>query len=1055
MENNELKKYILSLDAFLRSVELNKNIPLSFFLGAGASISSGIKSAEMCIWDWKLEIFLSQNSVLDRKLFDISLSSSRSRIQQWLDNQGNYPQLGSQNEYSFYAEMSFPILDDRRKYFQKLCSGKEPYVGYHYLSLLGKSGIISSVWSTNFDSFCAKAMIAHNIDVIEIGLDTQFRLNRQFQPHEVASVSLHGDYRYDSLKNTKSELQTQDLTLRKELCEVLKKTSLIVLGYSGRDDSVMETILEGFTQKNCTSRLFWCGYNADTPEPRVENLLININKLGGKAFYISTLGFDDLLERLSIHCLDGKLLEEAKKIREKNYSKFVEMKPFSIPSFMDTGLIKSNAFEIELPKDIFQFKLNQKSVGEYWNLCKELTIGKEVVAAPLKNYIFAFGNISEIKEIFGEHLLGNISRVPIDKNELTYDNGVIKSLLISALVRGFSKKFDLNSNEKNLIWRNNRHSTETINGMVVNVYDAVMLSLKIFERKTYLLLKPTIVGFSSDGNALDKGYNQELKRLLLTKQFNDKFNKALDTWRRTLLPDKPSIISYPLSNFENFKFLINKAPAFANIVSNNPKRSVIIPPSAKNLVDHKGILIEEPPLIFSNLQGNGYIQDTHQLRGILNNQPFDYALTKNGMLPGISVGVICPKIDSKKLTLFLSTMHQRVKVDSKQEYLLDYPGFSQAFGLPLDLPVPNQTGWYNCSEPEISVTQKDGSNYIKGELIKNIESLISSINPNVIFIFIPKRWSNWEKYEDVGESFDLHDFVKAYCVQKGIATQFIRESTLSKQYRCEIMWWLAQSIYTKSMRTPWILKDIDDETAFVGIGYGLDYSRGRGNHVILGCSHIYGSNGQGLKYKLSKIENPIIRRDNPFMSKDDARRVGDSIRQLFFESFHKLPQRVVIHKRNYFTKEERDGLIESLGSMTAIDMLEIQFDPMLRYVASKINNGKFSGDGFPVRRGTALVLDRQIAAIWTHGTADAITSGFKYYQGKNRIPAPLIITRHYGNSSIQSLATEILGLSKMNWNNFDLYSKLPATIESSHAIAKIGLLLDRFSNYSYDYRLFI
>jgi len=256
------------------------------------------------------------------------------------------------------------------------------------------------------------------------------------------------------------------------------------------------------------------------------------------------------------------------------------------------------------------------------------------------------------------------------------------------------------------------------------------------------------------------------------------------------------------------------------------------------------------------------------------------------------------------------------------------------------------------------------------------------------------------------------------------------------------------------MRTPWVLKEIDDETAFVGFGYGLDFSQGKGNHIILGCSHIYGSNGQGLKYKLSKIENPIIRRDNPFMSKDDARRVGDSVRQMFFESFHKLPQRVVIHKRNYFTKEEKEGLSESLGGVAAIDMLEIQFDPMLRYVASKIRNGKFSGDGFPVRRGTSLILGSRKAAVWVHGTADAVVSGRRYYQGKSRIPAPLIVTRHYGNSSLQTLATEILGLSKMNWNNFDLYSKLPATIESSKAIAKIGLLLDRFSNYSYDYRLF-
>jgi hypothetical protein len=56
---------------------------------------------------------------------------------------------------------------------------------------------------------------------------------------------------------------------------------------------------------------------------------------------------------------------------------------------------------------------------------------------------------------------------------------------------------------------------------------------------------------------------------------------------------------------------------------------------------------------------------------------------------------------------------------------------------------------------------------------------------------------------------------------------------------------------------------------------------------------------------------------------------------------------------------------------------------------------------------------------------------------------------------VQQLAEEILGLSKMNWNTFDLYTKLPATLQSSNEIARIGSLLQRFGTASYDYRLFI
>lgn len=1053
----ELKKtsndFFLPLDAFLRSIEINKNIPHSLLLGAGASISSGILSAEMCIWQWKREVFLSQNSGLERKLFDISLPNVKIQIQNWLDGQGDYPKQGSLGEYGFYAEKSFPISEDRRKFFQNLCVGKKPHVGYQYLSLLGKFGLISSVWTTNFDGLVAKAMIGSGIDVVEVGLDTTDRLNRLKNPNEVLSISLHGDYRYDALKNTPAELKVQDKNLRNALIGILKNMSLIVSGYSGRDDSIMETLLEGFTQPG-SGRLYWCDFDNHEPDKKTKDLISQIRSSRREAFYIPTLGFDDLIERLALHCLDGELLATARKIREDNKSLTKEFAPFSIKISKSIGLIKSNAFQMELPKEILQFKIREYTGSEVWSWIRDITKDKPIVAAPLKGNILAFGSIKDIQDAFGEYLVSEILRVPINDKELAHDDSVLKLLIVSALVKAFAANNGLRSNNKNLLWKSTKQSQRSIKTTKVDVFDAVNLSIKQLEKKVYLLLKPTVVGFNIDGSSLEKETNQELRRLLLTRQYNSQFNNALDAWRKILLPNKRMSITFPDNNLDTFDFNIRSRPAFAEIGSNSQRSSIALPPSAKSAITHTGILLDEPVLIFSNQQADGFVQDTHQLRGILRYQPFDYALTKNGMLPNVTIGVICPSRNSQTLSLYLNIIHKKVEVDSKQEYLLDFPGFSQAFGLPLSLPEPNQNGWCFCSEPNSQLDARTGANFLRNELIKNIESLKSSFNPNVIVIFVPNRWEKWVTYERDGEKFDLHDFIKAYCVQKGISTQFIRESTLSKSYKCEIMWWLAQSLYTKAMRTPWVLKEFDDKTAYVGLGYGLDFSQGIGKHVILGCSHIYGSNGQGLKYKLSKIENPIIRRDNPFMSKDDARRVGDSIRQLFFESFHKLPQRVVIHKRNYFTNEEKEGLSESLGGVAAIDMLEIQFDPMLRFVASKIQNGKFSGDGFPVRRGTALILGSQKAAVWVHGTADAVASGHRYYQGKSRIPAPLVITRHYGNSSLQVLATEILGLSKMNWNTFDLYSKLPATIESSKAIAKIGLLLDRFSNYSYDYRLF-
>ena len=48
--------------------------------------------------------------------------------------------------------------------------------------------------------------------------------------------------------------------------------------------------------------------------------------------------------------------------------------------------------------------------------------------------------------------------------------------------------------------------------------------------------------------------------------------------------------------------------------------------------------------------------------------------------------------------------------------------------------------------------------------------------------------------------------------------------------------------------------------------------------------------GEGLQYRLSQVENPVFYGKNPFLSGDDARRVGEQIRELFFESRSSIPK---------------------------------------------------------------------------------------------------------------------------------------------------------------------
>ena len=55
-------------------------------------------------------------------------------------------------------------------------------------------------------------------------------------------VQLHGDYRSEQLKNTRDELREQDDRLRRVLVEWRQRFGLVVVGYSGRDNSIMTAL---------------------------------------------------------------------------------------------------------------------------------------------------------------------------------------------------------------------------------------------------------------------------------------------------------------------------------------------------------------------------------------------------------------------------------------------------------------------------------------------------------------------------------------------------------------------------------------------------------------------------------------------------------------------------------------------------------------------------------------------------------------------------------------------------------------------------------------------
>lgn len=942
----------LQFDEFQRAIGISKNDTFSLLLGAGCSINSDIPSAEDCIWEWKRDIYKTNNSSSFGWIDNYKNPKTQEIIQNWLNNQGIYPERGCKEEYSFYAYKCYPIDEHRRQYFQKICSGKKPSIGYKLIPLLARKGMLDSVWTTNLDDLVVTACIGNGIQAIEITLDSVQRLNNRPQNrHELPVIKLHGDFKYGDLKNTEEELLNQDKTFRERLIEYVQDKHLIVLGYSGRDTSLMDTLKEAYSKQG-GGILYWCGYG-DNINSDIAELIQIATKNGRRAFYIPTDGFDSTLR-----------------------------------------------------------KITQIVVEDDNNLKKELL------------ELHQTSNIND-------------TITPFD----------LKCERVNKLL-----KSNLKTDYKGKIWTEN--NSKSISGHIV--YNAVLLSFDRISGEYYLSLNPDFVLANPN---IEKSSIQTIGLFFFQKLWNQQFNEYINYWREILLK-KNNEYEFPINSGTGFKFKIKNIPVFTNICDlNNPRIN------NHNVSSHhlllQGVQFKEIPLLFSTNNGNRTATDTHPMRGLLINKPYETGVN-DFLEKSITLGIISPSQDALRFYQFLENQNSKIKKhNDKDNYIIDYEGFFAIYGVSLSFPTPNDNEWERINEPLI-MGIKETAQQIKQLICDSIVKISSTTRRKIIVIYIPQRWEPYTSYQLDGESFDLHDYVKAFCAEKGIMSQLIREKTINDTIqKCQIHWWLSLSFFVKSFRTPWILANTNNTTAFAGLGYSVENKKDINGHIVLGCSHIYSSNGEGLKYKLAKISNDKIqwRHKKPHLCYDDAYEFGKSIVNLFYESMNELPKRVVIHKRTFYTDEEKQGIIDSISDnkkIESIDLIEINFENNIKYASSKIHDGKVDIDGFSVSRGTCIQLSSKEALLWAHGVIPSVINpNWNFYPGGRYIPKPLRIIKHYGTGSLEQIANEILGLTKMNWNSLNMYSQLPATISSSNDIARIGKLIGANSMHEYDYRYFI
>ena len=533
---------------------------LAWLFGAGSSVSAGLPTAYDLIWDFKRRIYCAEQGYELRIFENLSDSGLRNQIQSYFDGKGDFPKKDSPDEYSFYFSKAFVTPSARREYIESLLSGIKLSYGHKVLGALMKLGYVPLIFTTNFDKAFENAAIEYykssegwfcaDLDNAEAGL-------KLFQSNKFPLiVKLHGDYYSEKLKNTTEELQSQDNKLRGILSGSSLNKGLAVMGYSGRDNSIMESLEIGLNKENPFPHgIFWFIRAGEKPLNRVREFLDKAHEKGVETNLIEIETFDTAWGDF-VKGFNSIPQEISDKLNE-NYYRF-ENRPLPRKG-TKLPLLRFNALEItKFPATARIYNCEIGGIKEVKSRIKD----KEgnIVAIRKRLGVVGFGSDTEFRRVFGE--CKGMDVYNISDRFLKYDDSTLKSLLIEALSKALGKKLGLRHTYrrgKHILIINPKESRseiykplrDAIGDVFGNVPNSklkwaagIELSIQHKLNKAHLLLSPTII-VTKPSIKEEAWLIAPFVKEMMANWYNNKFNNILEAWFGILF-DKDELMNISL-----------------------------------------------------------------------------------------------------------------------------------------------------------------------------------------------------------------------------------------------------------------------------------------------------------------------------------------------------------------------------------------------------------------------------------------------------------------------------------------------------------------------------
>lgn len=287
---------------------------------------------------------------------------------------------------------------------------------------------------------------------------------------------------------------------------------------------------------------------------------------------------------------------------------------------------------------------------------------------------------------------------------------------------------------------------------------------------------------------------------------------------------------------------------------------------------------------------------------------------------------------------------------------------------------------------------------------------------------------------------DFRNQLKGRLLKAKAVTQILRESTLMPleilkangkplrnldTIRADIAWNISTAAYYKAGARPWKLHGVRPGVCYLGLVFKQDNTATDPRNACC-AAQMFLDSGDGVVFKgsVGKWYAPETRQFH--LSHEAAKEIVSLATTAYAaKNDGQKPRELFIHGRTRFDHAEWTGFVAGAGTATKVVGVRIVETNDIRLYRQ--------GSRMPILRGLARINDQYHALLWTKGFVPRLQT----FPGGKEVPRPLSVHVCRGDHDIHTVLSDVLRLTKLNYNCCRFSDGMPVTLKFADAVGEI------------------